>query len=229
MMVPNIQCIVDLFREKGIKIIWVRFHDEPIMYFEPREDELVFSKTGMGVFSNSNFQEVIREMGINTLMFTGVLTSHCVGTSMMQAKSAGFQTIVVDDATTDLRLDHYEAALKILGLHGLRVKTGQVLKEYPWTNWVDTDPLPVRREPYRRKIDCQPGQHKRLSQQRQSTYLRCNSTGGTAKHHHSYGQKPQCVTLEPSGRDVDYTYEDGEISLMLPVLEMHVVVVVEWP
>jgi hypothetical protein len=45
----------------------------------------------------------------------------------------------------------------------------------------------------------------------------------TVRHDH----RPQSVTLEPSGRKVDYEYRDNSIRLVLPRLKLHDIIVVE--
>jgi hypothetical protein len=42
-----------------------------------------------------------------------------------------------------------------------------------------------------------------------------------------HGAKPTRVTLEPAGKELPYAYEDGKVTLAIPRLEIHDVIVVE--
>lgn len=64
----------------------------------PAPGELVFNKTTSGVFHSTNADFVLRNMGIDTLIMTGVVTCGCVETSARTAADIGYRVILVEDA-----------------------------------------------------------------------------------------------------------------------------------
>ena len=63
----------------------------------PAGDELVFSKTAGSVFCATNIEYVLRNLGITTLVVTGVVTTGCVHTAVTDAADRGFHVILVED------------------------------------------------------------------------------------------------------------------------------------
>ena len=81
-------------------------------------------------------EPILKENAIETVFLCGVETSHCVAFSTFGAMSRGYQVIVIPDATADPRPDHFDAILKVLGLHALLKTTYQVISDHPWKNWI---------------------------------------------------------------------------------------------
>jgi nicotinamidase-related amidase len=78
---------------------------------EPLPNELVVNKTSRGAFNSTALERTLRNMGIHTLVVTGVATSVCVDLTARDAADRGFQVIVVEDATADLTESWHQAAL----------------------------------------------------------------------------------------------------------------------
>ena len=79
---------------------------------EPIDDELIVSKSSSGVFPVTNFDRILRNMGIKTLIFTGTSTGGCVESAVCDAVDLGYNTIVVDDACADATLKDHRDALR---------------------------------------------------------------------------------------------------------------------
>jgi nicotinamidase-related amidase len=67
---------------------------------EPREDEVVINKTSMGAFNSTAIDRLLRNMGITTLIVTGVSTECCVATTARDAGDLGYHVLLVEDACT---------------------------------------------------------------------------------------------------------------------------------
>jgi len=83
----------------------------------PEEGELVFSKTTGSSFNGTTLDYVMKNMGIKTLMMTGVMTSGCVESSVRDAKDLGFGVIVVHDACASWTEELHQASLRVV--HGI--------------------------------------------------------------------------------------------------------------
>jgi ureidoacrylate peracid hydrolase len=76
----------------------------------PVGDEIVFSKTSASVFSTTEIEGVLRRMGIEHLVMTGLVTDGCVELSSRDASDRGFSVTLVSDATcASTRTAHEDA------------------------------------------------------------------------------------------------------------------------
>ena len=67
----------------------------------PLTSETVIDKTTFSPFTATGIEGVLRNMGVETLFFTGLATSQCVETTARDASDRGFQVIHVEDAQAD--------------------------------------------------------------------------------------------------------------------------------
>ena len=65
--------------------------DEFLQEVAPAGDEIIFDKTSAGVFNSTAIDSVLRRMGINCLVFTGIVTDGCVELSARDAADRGFR------------------------------------------------------------------------------------------------------------------------------------------
>jgi nicotinamidase-related amidase len=80
----------------------------------PVGDELVFSKTAGSVFCATNIEYVLRNLGITTLVVTGIVTTGCVHTAVTDAADRGFHVILVEDGCGALLPEMHWASIRIL-------------------------------------------------------------------------------------------------------------------
>ncbi len=124
-IVPNIARLQAAFRERGMEVVFARIcamtkdgrdrskahkdlanHSpdgsrEAMILDElaPVGDELVFDKTGGSVFNSTTIHYVLGNLGIENLVFVGMMTGGCVESSVRDAKDLGYGVIMVADAT----------------------------------------------------------------------------------------------------------------------------------
>jgi nicotinamidase-related amidase len=139
-IVPNIQRLQTAFRAAGLEVIHVRIasmtadgrdrgpshkklghaaapdSDDAAILSElaPVGDELVFSKTAGSVFCATNIEYVLRNLGITTLVVTGIVTTGCVHTAVTDAADRGFHVILVEDGCGALLPEMHWASIRIL-------------------------------------------------------------------------------------------------------------------
>jgi nicotinamidase-related amidase len=140
LIVPNIHRLQDAFREAGLEVIHVRIASmtsdgrdrgpshkklghaaapaspdaEILPELAPAGDEIVFSKTAGSVFCATNIEYVLRNLGITTLVVTGIVTTGCVHTAVTDAADRGFHVIMVEDGCGALVPDMHWASIRIL-------------------------------------------------------------------------------------------------------------------
>ena len=81
----------------------------------PRAGETTIQKTTFGAFNGSNIDQVLRLLGIETLVITGISTNACVETTARDAADRGYACVIVDEATADYDEQARDAALR--GFH----------------------------------------------------------------------------------------------------------------
>lgn len=123
-IVPRIQRLLKLFRDKAMEVIHIRVAEltedsrdvgrkqlvrgfvvpagsreaDFLEEVAPVNDELIINKSSSGVFPVTNLDRLLRNMDINTLVFTGTSTNGCVESAVRDAVDMGYDVVVVSDA-----------------------------------------------------------------------------------------------------------------------------------
>ena len=158
LVVPNTYRLMESFRSAGARVIHVTlgcetpdFSDAPpstkqffmatrntvgnreheiIDRLKPRAGEMVVNKRTQGAFASSGIESVLRAMGIETIVVTGVSTNNCVETTAREASDRGFGVVMVSDATGTCSQEMQDATLKgFARLWGRVASTDEVIGE----------------------------------------------------------------------------------------------------
>lgn len=82
----------------------------------PAADEIVIPKTSSSLFNSTNFEYLVRNIGLDTIAVTGFLTDQCVDHTIRDGADRGFHMICVSDAcATDTRQRHASALAAFRG------------------------------------------------------------------------------------------------------------------
>jgi nicotinamidase-related amidase len=101
---------------------------EIIAELAPVWGEPVVRKWNIGIFSNSNLDQVLKHYGAETLIMVGVATNLVVHTGAVQATDLGYSVIVPEDAVTSSDKEAHDYTInKVLPLLGLVTTTKEVL------------------------------------------------------------------------------------------------------
>ena len=93
-----------------------------------KTDHLVVKKAYGGFFQTS-LDRVLRNLGIKTLVMTGVATNFCVETTTREAVAYGYEVIFVSDATATFDPEGHAATLKVIATgFGEVMSTEEVIK-----------------------------------------------------------------------------------------------------
>ena len=123
-VIPNGQRLIAACREAGIEIIYTvvecltrdgrdrsldykvsgifvprgSWQAEVIDELRPDADDIVIPKTSSSLFNSTNFEYVLRNLGVEYVVVMGVLTDQCVETAVRDGCDRGFLMTLVDDA-----------------------------------------------------------------------------------------------------------------------------------
>ncbi len=89
----------------------------------PLEDEVVVNKTTDSVLSGTNYEHLLRNMGIETVVCTGVVTDQCVASTVRSLADAGFEVILVEDACAAATQQLHDAEIMIMNQIYCQVKS----------------------------------------------------------------------------------------------------------
>ena len=87
------------------------FEYEVISELEPKSGELVIDKNSSSPFNSTGIDQLLKNLGVNSLIVTGMATDMCVETTSRDAADRGFNVIIVEDAVATFVEEHHFAAL----------------------------------------------------------------------------------------------------------------------
>ncbi len=77
----------------------------------PRPGDLTLEKPTANIFLGTNFENLMRNRGVTTLLFTGIATEMGVEASARDAAARGFYPVVVSDCVSSADKDAHERSL----------------------------------------------------------------------------------------------------------------------
>lgn len=95
----------------------------------PEPGEIVIAKTSASAFNSTNIDTVLRNLGIENIIATGMVTNGCVELTVRDAADRGYSVILVSDATTALTVELHENALDRMSGAITIATTAEVLAE----------------------------------------------------------------------------------------------------
>jgi ureidoacrylate peracid hydrolase len=92
----------------------------------PADDDMIFRKTSSSVFISTNIDYVLRNLGVHSLVITGIMTDQCVESAVRDACDLGYLVTLVADACTTNTAERHEQSL--IGISGYcRQRTADAL------------------------------------------------------------------------------------------------------
>ncbi len=142
-VIPNNVKLLNYFRDKGLLVTFGRIaclrpdgeDREPVQKTEgwngiflyvnteeaemidelkPRPEEIVVNKTTDSVVAGTNYTRLIRNLGVETVVVTGIVTDQCVAGTVRGLADEGFKVICVEDGCAAASMEHHDAELKIM-------------------------------------------------------------------------------------------------------------------
>ncbi len=96
----------------------------------PLDGDVVLNKNTTSVFIGTNFENMIRNRCIETILFTGISTDAGISSSARDSSNRGFYTIVVQDCVSSFNQEMHEAALKALQSVCFVESSENIMKEW---------------------------------------------------------------------------------------------------
>ncbi len=78
----------------------------------PEKDDIVLNKNTASIFTGTNFELMMRNGGITSIMFTGIATEIGIETSARHALTLGFIPIIVEELVSSGDREAHERSLK---------------------------------------------------------------------------------------------------------------------
>ncbi len=120
----NIVKLIDIARNSGIEVIFVRHDDgagnpltkgndgfEIYEKFNPAENEHIFDKTVNSAFKDTGLAEYLNEKGENTVVIVGLQTEYCIDATVKAGFERGFRMIVPANCNSTFDNVHMSAEL----------------------------------------------------------------------------------------------------------------------
>ncbi|MGC8567262.1 MAG: isochorismatase family cysteine hydrolase [Caldisphaera sp.] len=88
--------------------------NDPSLYelvVKPEKNEIVINKNTASIFVGTNFELMVRNAGIKTLVFTGISTEMGVESSARDAFNLGFFPVIAEDAVSSSDKESHERSL----------------------------------------------------------------------------------------------------------------------
>lgn len=95
----------------------------------PGEDEIVLPKSSSSVFVSTRIDYVLRNLGVQQLILSGVLTDQCVESAIRDACDLGYLVTQVTDACATFTPERQAASIRAIRGYCRQVTTDQLLAE----------------------------------------------------------------------------------------------------
>ena len=112
--------------------LWSRgsLEHQVVTELAPLDDELVIDKNASSPFNGTGIDQLLRNLGLETLVIVGMATDMCVETTARDAADRGYNVIVVEDATATFFPSHHANALSAFArVYGQVWNTEQVIQQ----------------------------------------------------------------------------------------------------
>lgn len=92
-------------------------------------DDMVLPKTSSSLFNSTNFEYLIRNIGLDTVVVTGFLTDQCVDHTVRDGADRGFRMVCPVDACTTDTPERHEGALAAFRGYCRQATTAELVVE----------------------------------------------------------------------------------------------------
>ncbi|MCZ7358115.1 MAG: cysteine hydrolase [Candidatus Methanoperedens sp.] len=96
----------------------------------PLDNDLVIKKHTASIFIDTHVEYMIRNKGIDAIVFTGISTEFGISSSARDASNRGFYPVVLKDCVSSRDKEMHEASLKALAGLCIVVPFAEVIKEW---------------------------------------------------------------------------------------------------
>jgi nicotinamidase-related amidase len=95
---------------------------------KPQPGDVVLEKSAASIFLGTNFEFMLRNRNIDTILFTGITTEIGVESSARDASNRGFYPVVVSDCVSSMDKEAHDRSLQNMAKLFIVVNSGGILK-----------------------------------------------------------------------------------------------------
>jgi len=94
-------------------------------------DIIIDNKSGYNAFYYTELDPILRNLGVETLVITGVVTSACVESTVRDAADRGYYNVVLSDGCADYKNETHKASLAAMeGLYAFVTTSHEILNAF---------------------------------------------------------------------------------------------------
>ena len=94
----------------------------------PGKDDIVIPKNTASIFIGTNFDLMVRNAGITTIVFTGIATEYGVESSARDAANRGIFPVIARDAVSSFNKDGHDRSLKNMETMFALLTTDEIMR-----------------------------------------------------------------------------------------------------
>ena len=117
------------YKISGLNVPRGSWDGEVIDAIRPGKDEIVLPKTSSSVFISTNIDYVLRNLGVRSLIVSGVLTDQCIDSAVRDACDLGYLVTTVTDACATHSQERHDWSLRNNRGYARQVTTAALVEE----------------------------------------------------------------------------------------------------
>jgi len=94
---------------------------------EPTDGDVVMPKNTASIFIGTNFEMLMRNAGITTILFTGIATEFGVESSARDASNRGFFPVILTDAVSSYNQEAHNRSLENMKSLAILLRTEELI------------------------------------------------------------------------------------------------------
>ena len=109
---------------------WGQMPNDPTAWdlaVKPEKDDIVLNKNTASIFIGTNFELMVRNAGIKTLIFTGIATEIGVESSARDASNRGFYSVIAEDVVSSGDQEAHKRSLANMSRMMLVKKSAEII------------------------------------------------------------------------------------------------------
>ena len=95
---------------------------------KPGQEDVILEKSTASIFVGTNFEYMMRNRDITTIIFTGIATEMGIESSARDASNRGFYPVIVSDCVSSLDKEAHDRSLKTMAKLFIVESAGNILK-----------------------------------------------------------------------------------------------------
>ena len=96
----------------------------------PMESDHIFAKHAASIFMGTYFETMMRNRGVETLVFTGIATEIGIASSVRDAGNLGFYPVVASDCVSSASMERHDATLISLPAVSLVLPSSKIIEQW---------------------------------------------------------------------------------------------------